>query len=284
MHPSIVCWVPFNERWGQHLATEVGNWMVARDPSRLVNVASGGNFWPVGDVVDAHSYPHPVFPFEQGTGGRFDDYVKVMGEFGGHGYPVQGHLWDADRRNWGYGGLPKNKAEYKARYVTSLNMLETLRHQGIAGGVYTQTTDVEGEINGLITYDRKVVKIPAEELAELHRRLFTPLAKKQAAMFPQEAFAGRFPGHGTPFQDRDGRRWCTAFHNANVAPRSRAGIETRGLRENAQTINEPGVTIVPLDVRVRNDGEVWIRAKDPAYTNPGPDEAQQFRGATTTSS
>jgi len=171
-HPSIVSWVPFNERWGQHETMNVGQWTVKRDPTRLVNIASGGNFWPVGDVVDAHKYPHPGFPFDQGVGGRFDDYIKVMGEFGGHGYPVQGRLWDANRRNWGYGGLPQNKEEYKERYVTSLDMLNQLRARGIAGGVYTQTTDVEGEINGLMTYDRKVVKIPAEELAELHKRLF----------------------------------------------------------------------------------------------------------------
>ncbi len=172
-HPSIVVWVPFNESWGQHDTTLVGRWVEKRDPTRLVNIASGGNFWPVGDVVDAHSYPHPRFPFEQGEGGRFDDFIKVMGEFGGHGYPVPGHLWDADRRNWGYGGLPKNKEEYKDRYVTSLKMLNELRSQGIAAGVYTQTTDVEGEINGLMTYDRKVIKIPAKELAELHKMLFT---------------------------------------------------------------------------------------------------------------
>jgi uncharacterized sulfatase len=95
-----------------------------------------------------------------------------MGEFGGHGYPIQGHLWDADRRNWGYGGLPQNREEYKERYVTSLEMLNELRAKGIAAGVYTQTTDVEGEINGLMTYDRKVIKIPAKELAGLHKVLF----------------------------------------------------------------------------------------------------------------
>ncbi len=161
-HPSIVSWVPFNERWGQHLTMEVGEWTVKRDPSRLVNIASGGNFWPVGDVVDAHKYPHPEFPFDQGAGGRFDDFVKVMGEFGGHGFPVKGHLWDANRRNWGYGDIPENEAEYKQRYVTSIEMLDTLRRQGIAAGVYTQTTDVEGEINGLMTYDRKVIKIPCK--------------------------------------------------------------------------------------------------------------------------
>lgn len=171
-HPSIVVWVPFNEAWGQHQTMEVGKWVVERDPTRHVNVASGGNFWPVGDVVDAHSYPHPAFPLDHGAGGRFDPFIKVIGEFGGHGYPVQGHLWDADRRNWGYGGLPKSKEEYKERYVTSLKLLQDLQREGIAAGVYTQTTDVEGEINGLMTYDRKVIKIPAEELAELHKLLF----------------------------------------------------------------------------------------------------------------
>lgn len=172
-HPSIVCWVPFNEAWGQHRTMEVGKWTVERDPSRLVNVASGGNFWPVGDIVDEHRYPHPGFPFELNVNGRFDDFIKVVGEFGGHGLPITGHLWDANRDNWGYGGLPKNKEEYKERYVTSLKMLSDLRKAGIAAGVYTQTTDVEGEINGLMTYDRKAIKIPADELAKLHNAILT---------------------------------------------------------------------------------------------------------------
>ncbi|MEZ6131690.1 MAG: glycoside hydrolase family 2 TIM barrel-domain containing protein [Planctomycetaceae bacterium] len=170
-HPSIVCWVPFNEAWGQHRTMEVGQWMVKRDPSRIVNIASGGNFWPIGDVVDHHAYPHPEFPFHLGANGRFDDFIKVMGEFGGHGFPIQGHLWDENRRNWGYGDIPKDESEYKQRYVTSIDMLNKLRAQGIAAGVYTQTTDVEGEINGLMTYDRKVIKISAEELRNLHQKL-----------------------------------------------------------------------------------------------------------------
>ncbi|MEZ6122360.1 MAG: glycoside hydrolase family 2 TIM barrel-domain containing protein [Planctomycetaceae bacterium] len=171
-HPCITVWVPFNEAWGQHRTVEVGEWLVKRDPFRMVNVASGGNFWPAGHIVDEHAYPHPSFPFHLGEGGRFDAYVKVMGEFGGHGYPVRDHLWDPDRQNWGYGGLPKNEAEFRERYETSLKMLNDLRKKGISAGVYTQTTDVEGEINGLMTYDRKVIKIPAKELAELHRILF----------------------------------------------------------------------------------------------------------------
>ena len=171
-HPSIVVWVPFNEAWGQHRTVEVGNWLKERDPSRLVNVASGGNFWPVGDVADHHNYPEPAFPLDDP---RFHDLIKAVGEFGGHGYPVADHLWNADQRNWGYGGLPKTQDEYRVRFQKSLARLNELREQGIAAGVYTQTTDVEVEINGLLTYDRKVQKITAEELAALQRELLPEL-------------------------------------------------------------------------------------------------------------
>ena len=177
-HPSIVVWVPFNEAWGQHRTIPVGKWITKRDPTRLVNIASGGNFWAVGDIVDEHKYPHPGFPFDPK---RYRNYIKVVGEFGGHGWPVKGHLWDQNRRNWGYGGLPKDAKEYKARYLQSLRMLKELKAKGIAGGVYTQTTDVEGEINGLMTYDRAVAKIPAKELAALHKLLFAPVRSRDSA-------------------------------------------------------------------------------------------------------
>jgi beta-galactosidase len=168
-YPCIVMWVPFNEAWGQHRTMEVGEWTVKRDPTRLVNIASGGNFWPVGDVVDHHNYPHPEYPFNEA---RDKGFVKVMGEFGGHGYPVKGHMWKDDNRIWGYGGLPKSEAEFLERYATSIEKLAALQKKGIAAGVYTQTTDVEAEINGLLTYDRKVIKIPASDLARMHRVLF----------------------------------------------------------------------------------------------------------------
>lgn len=168
-HPSIVQWVPFNEAWGQHRTMEVGKWVLDYDSTRQVNAATGGNFFPVGHIVDEHRYPHPGFPFELGEGGRFDGFVKVVGEFGGHGFPVEDHLWSTTARNWGYGGLPKDKNEWLERYKTSMAMLAELRKQGIAAGIYTQTTDVEGEINGLITYDRKVQKLTPAQLAAIHR-------------------------------------------------------------------------------------------------------------------
>ena len=164
-HPSIVVWTPFNEAWGQHLTLQVGEWAVKRDPSRIINVASGGNFWPVGDVVDHHEYPHPAFPF---NAERYKDFVQVVGEFGGHGYPTKNHLWEDTGAVWGYGDLPKTLDELKGRYKTSCERLAALKAKGIAAGVYTQTTDVETEINGLMTYDRRVIKIAAEELKKFH--------------------------------------------------------------------------------------------------------------------
>jgi hypothetical protein len=164
-HPSIVVWTPFNEAWGQHLTTAVGEWAVKRDPSRIINIASGGNFWRVGDVVDHHEYPHPAFPF---NAERYTDFVQVVGEFGGHGYPIKDHLWEDTGAVWGYGNLPKTLDELKGRYKTSCERLAALKAKGIAAGVYTQTTDVETEINGLMTYDRRVIKISAEELKAFH--------------------------------------------------------------------------------------------------------------------
>ncbi|MFT6862008.1 MAG: arylsulfatase A-like enzyme [Akkermansiaceae bacterium] len=542
-HPAIVQWVPFNERWGQHRTLEVGKWITAYDPTRQINIASGGNFFPVGDIVDHHQYPHPDFPFDLGKGGRFEPFVKVVGEFGGHGFPVADHLWNPTARNWGYGGLPKNKDEWIERYQTSIEKLVELRKKGIAAGIYTQTTDVEGEINGLITYDRRVQKLAATTLREIHEnsgliakregsetgiavvaipkaevapvrpvdapavievglkfhdralfikndwirdpyitlgpddfyyltgttineedpreetdpyniglgdisavgntvrvwksqdlikwqdlgpvfslkdsihqkpgnRIWAPEVhwipekkrwalvhcSKQKANFALSAgsqlkgpwthpmggnlgqkhdpalfkfsdtwwmlsentkfqplakdfhkfsaepiridpsgslpgpegsplqrsghegatmirigpkfvhlgtawstdkgrkgsynlyysvadeitgpygprkFAGRFLGHGTPFQTRDGKWWCTAFFNANVPPLSTEGIKVRDLSEIAQTINHRGTTIVPLDIRLLENGEIYIRAKDPNYASPGPDEAQK---------
>ncbi len=171
-HPSIVQWVPFNEAWGQHRTMAVGEWTMEQDPSRQVNIASGGNFFPTGHIVDHHQYPHPDFPFDLGEGGHFDGFVKVVGEFGGHGFPVEGHLWSQTARNWGYGGLPKDKAEWLERYRESIRLLAELKKKGIAAGIYTQTTDVEGEINGLITYDREVQKIAPEDLKEIAKVLF----------------------------------------------------------------------------------------------------------------
>ncbi len=106
--------------------------------------------------------------------------------------------------------------------------------------------------------------------------LYYATADKLTGPYGPRRFVGRFLGHGNLFQTRDGKWWCTAFANANVPPISREGIQTRDLSDSAYTINQCGTTIVPVDVRILPDGDVYIRAVDLDYAVPGPDEAQKF--------
>jgi beta-galactosidase/beta-glucuronidase len=166
-HPSIVMWTTFNERWGQHNSEQVGQFVEQYDTTRYLNIASGGNFFPIGDIADAHHYPEPQFLLDAK---EFQGYIKVVGEFGGHGWPVDGHMWAPEREKMIYGNMPESIEEYHQRYQRSIHNLAGLKQQGIAAGVYTQTSDVETEINGLLTYDRKVQKISASQLADLHKK------------------------------------------------------------------------------------------------------------------
>lgn len=170
--PSIVVWVPFNEAWGQFKTKEITEWTQAYDPSRLVNSASGGNFelegnQLVGDIFDVHNYPDPVMPSPD-LFGKVN--VLVLGEYGGLGLPVEGHTWQ-EKDNWGYQSF-KNEEELWSRYQKLITDLKYLIPKGLAAAVYTQTTDVEVEVNGLMTYDRKVIKFPVEAMRRLHKELY----------------------------------------------------------------------------------------------------------------
>jgi beta-galactosidase/beta-glucuronidase len=155
-YPSIVVWTPFNEAWGQFKPEEIVSWTKKYDPTRLVNPASGGNHYHIGDMLDLHHYPEPsMFMFDT-------DRPTVLGEYGGLGLPIAKHLWQ-DKKNWGYVEF-KNSHEITDRYVEYTNLLINLVHSGFSAAVYTQTTDVEGEINGLVTYDRKIMKFEKERI------------------------------------------------------------------------------------------------------------------------
>ena len=169
-HPSVVMWVPFNEAWGQFKTAEIARWTKDYDSTRIVNAASGGNFYPdAGEVLDIHSYPHPRFYlFDIGR-------VNVIGEYGGIGLPLEGHLWQPDR-NWGYIRF-KDAGEVTDEYIRYAEMLERLIPTGCSGAVYTQTTDVEIEVNGLMTYDRKRMKVDERRLREVNRRLCRSLGQ-----------------------------------------------------------------------------------------------------------
>ena len=168
---SIVAWVPFNEGWGQHDTNGILKWVKSLDGSRLVDGPSGWEDRGYGDIKDMHQYPGPgMYP-------AMPDRASVLGEFGGLGLPVADHLW-WDKRNWGYRTF-EDRAKLQTAYEGLMEQLEKLVPQGLAGAIYTQTTDVEGEVNGLITYDRKVVKFDTAKLAEMHRRIISAGGSKE---------------------------------------------------------------------------------------------------------
>ncbi len=164
---SIVVWVPFNEAWGQFKTKEIVEWTMAYDPTRLVNGASGGNFYPSGHILDLHNYPEPVMPDPELFG---KEQIIVLGEYGGLGLPVEGHTWQ-DKNNWGYQSFT-NKTELLRKYEEFIERIPSLIEKGLSAAIYTQTTDVEIETNGLMTYDRKVVKMPEDYLKRIHERLY----------------------------------------------------------------------------------------------------------------
>ena len=167
--PSIIAWVPFNEGWGQHATNDVLKMVKALDPTRLVDGPSGWEDRGWGDLKDMHDYPGPnMFPV-------MPDRVSVLGEFGGLGLPVEGHLW-WNKRNWGYRTF-EDRAKLQTGYEALIEKLAPLVKQGLAAAIYTQTTDVEGEVNGLMTYDRKLIKYDSAKLAELHRALIRSVSQ-----------------------------------------------------------------------------------------------------------
>ncbi len=191
--PSIVMWNPYNEGWsqpGEFLTHSMLDFTRRHDPTRLVNGPSGcwdwegGHLLPKGwawndrvwskhkpegeceaaDTVDLHLYRGPdMFPVN-------DRRVSFLGEFGGLGHPVEGHLWKEAKGSWGYGGIADTKTRegLEKTYLGLMDKLGALAERGLGGSVYTQTTDVEIEINGLLTYDRKVLKYNPEVLKKAH--------------------------------------------------------------------------------------------------------------------
>jgi len=196
-HPSIVMWVPYNEGWGQTGAAETRatlRWLKAYDPTRLVDGPSGYNDYeggskfcgtgpwimepcakaePTGpfsaDTLDIHWYPGPAMP----TVGK--GRVAFLGEFGGLGWRIEDHLFDPKTKNWGYDGAADR--DKTTAYLEMIKALEGFASRGLGGSVYTQTTDVESEINGLMTYDRRVLKYDAETLKKAHEKVYEAVGR-----------------------------------------------------------------------------------------------------------
>ena len=169
-YPSIAVWVPFNEAWGQFKTPEIVAWTKEYDPSRLVNPASGGNHYTCGDILDLHHYPGPnMFLYDPRR-------ATVLGEYGGIGLVVEGNTWVNDKKNWGYVKF-NTSDEVTNEYIKYGKHLLELIRKGFSAAVYTQTTDVEGEINGLMTYDRKVIKMNEAKVREINQQISNSLNK-----------------------------------------------------------------------------------------------------------
>ena len=180
-HPSIVMWVPFNEGWGQYDTERITAWTKQHDPTRLVNNASGWDDKGVGDVSDIHSYPGPAMPPVE------EKRAAVLGEFGGLGLPLSGHLWQAEG-NWGYRNFDDTQV-YEARYAELIKNLYPLVDKGLAAAIYTQTSDCEVEVNGLMTYDREVTKLEPARFAALNRGYLPPHFAADQSQFVGLSFA-----------------------------------------------------------------------------------------------
>lgn len=166
-HPAIVVWVPFNEGWGQHNTNDILKWVKSYDPSRLVDGPSGWLDRGSGDLYDIHRYPGvSMFPPQA-------ERATVLSEFGGLGLLVKDHLWIADR-NWGYQQF-ETMDKLQNRYGELMRELKPAIQAGLSAAIYTQTTDVEIEVNGLMSYDRDVVKFDAAQLAKWHSELIQPV-------------------------------------------------------------------------------------------------------------
>jgi hypothetical protein len=177
-HPSIVMWVPFNEGWGQYDTRRIADLVRATDPSRLVNAASGWYDRNAGDVVDIHTYPDPQPP--QPEGGR----AAVLGEYGGLGFNAPGHMWE--ETGWGYALFTDREALTQRFEDFFLVLRRAAEDSGLSAAVYTQTSDIETENNGLLTYDRAHAKLGPGAVARAQAGYPAPRLTEQAPIFVDE--------------------------------------------------------------------------------------------------
>jgi hypothetical protein len=234
-HPSIVMWVPFNEGWGQYDTPRMVEWIKRYDPGRIVNNASGWTDAKVGDVNDIHRYPGPGAPPPESA------RASVLGEFGGLGLPLAGHTWQS-QANWSYRGFTTPAALTDA-YVDLVGRLHPLLGTPrLSAAVYTQTTDVEIEVNGLMTYDRALIKGDEARMRAANLNLFTPpptmkpVADTSRDSAVEWRYATTTPSEGWSARDFDDTAWTTGP----------GGFGTR---------NTPGSVVRT----VWNTPEIWLR-------------------------
>lgn len=233
-HPAILMWVVFNEGWGQYDTPRLVSWVKELDPTRLANNASGWTDRGVGDVNDMHNYPGPGSPKPEAN------RAAVLGEFGGLGFRVAGHTWAES--TWGYRGMASVEGLTR-RYARLLRGVWALQESpGLCAAIYTQTTDVEYEGNGLLTYDREIIKMPADTLAAINRRQLAELPPPTVVVptAQAEAILWRYT------IDKPGDEWFKRDFDAAAWNEGPGGFGTQGT---------PGAV-----VRTEwKSGDLWLR-------------------------
>ena len=216
--PSVIMWTPFNERWGQFKTSEIVYYTRQQDDTRIINSASGGNYHRgVGDIVDLHTYVDPVINFDD------PDRPLVLGEYGGLGLNIEGHRWyerfaTLYNDNGSIEGVT-SRYEHYADIIDKLAKGVTFNgHKScFAAAVYTQTTDVEVEVNGLMTYDREVVKIHEDRLREANRKMIENNSDMTGITAPD---ASDLPALPSQLYNLQGMRIGKAAHGLNILRRA----------------------------------------------------------------
>lgn len=230
--PSIIMWVIFNEGQGQFDTERLVQLAANLDPTRMINQASGGGYAGVGNVLDIHSYPPPACPYS-------NSQVKACGEYGGIGYKIDGHIWKPDA--WGY-TMVSNADEFANMYDSFANTITSEKTvNGLNAVVYTQTTDVEIEINGMMTYDRimkpDINKIKASNMKTINKHLYyNYLLPNAQTLTSNWKYTTSNPGSN----------WYAASFNDSSWASGQAGFGTAGT---------PGALIGTT----WNTGDIWMR-------------------------
>ena len=177
--PSIVFWVIFNEGWSQYETPRVTEIAKGLDSTRIIDSASGWADTGAGDVIDRHHYQSPATVKPEG------DRIGVCGEFGGLGYVIPGHTWDPTQTESSVYITCVDQKDFEKQYLDLWKEAFTADVKfGTSAGVYTEITDVEKEVNGLMTYDRKVIKANVDLLYKAIGKREFPPAPTTTAVVP----------------------------------------------------------------------------------------------------
>ena len=234
-HPCIVGWVPYNEGWGQWKTAEITEFVRKLDPTRLVDNPSGWTDRGVGDMHDIHAYPGPASPKPEANRAAF------LGEFGGLGLPMPGHMWQ--KTGWGYRSFKTQEELTDGIVGLFQNLRFLIDDPGLSGAVYTQTTDVEQEVNGLLTYDRAIIKPDAARLTKAVKALFLPPPTVRS-IIPTSETTPQIWSYRTAKPERTG--FEKPDYDDSSWQKSEGGFGTRGT---------PGAVIQTI----WNTSEIWLR-------------------------